>query len=156
MTSATKTVNRVVRGDRITARGQNDLVDAVNTIGQATVLLGREAVSDFGRYEMLQVYDTDAAFSQVRCERASGVPVQNQESILVQLWPSLYDQTNYTYSDNNNRTHTPSGTSQVLTPPLKVGEWILCRFMLHPAAPAGPFDGWLDVSPDGRMWAEVP
>lgn len=71
----------------------------------------------------------------------------------VSIWPGLYPATDYTYSDNNTRTHTPSSTQEVLTPELAVGDVLHCKFVYHPTLQV---IAWVDFNATARQWAEVP
>lgn len=146
----TRRVNRVYRGSPITAEGQNRLVDGVNTLADGSVALF-EQVRTFEE-RVLVISNVAPGIGFVTCEYAAGA----SSGLQVYLWPNLYDQLNYTYTDNNNRTHTPSGTDQVLTPPLKLGEHLLCKVLEHPETIGGYWRGWVDLNITARMWAEVP
>ena len=79
--------------------------------------------------------------------------VAGTDPFKIYLWPGLYPTTDYTYTNNNNRTHTPTSTQEVLTPPLFVGDILRMEFMFHPTL---DISAWIDTNRTARQWAEIP
>lgn len=139
-------------GQAISARRLNQVVDTLNDL-----LTPGGAPSDQpnGFPSVAELEITSLAPSEgTGFVTAQGAGVG---TITVELPPDHYEAsrgaTTYTYTDNNNRTANPGAVDEDLTPPLAVGDKLLCVWLSAPVS--GTKVRWRDLNRTGRMWAEV-